>query len=274
MIDPHKKARDADRDAAVEVVEAAFADGQISRPDYDLRVDRLLAAQTVGEVQMLVQDLRRDEGEEVTEAVEEVTEDLNPREAVGSPQVNTKAIKVVVAVVGAVFALGLVVPLVVLARVGSEQGVSTGPVGLGETVDLTTASGYKRLVQEVEDKTGSATVFSATIYPGYAVIEVPVDADSQRSYGWYFNGDWDEWTGKGTADEERFELDRISGRTVAALVDEVRGTIEDPSASYVLVNSPGRDDGVCLSAYASNDYSETAYLDARCDGTVVFRYPS
>ncbi len=84
MIDPQKKARDDDRDAAIEVVEAAFADGQISRPDYDLRVDRLLRAATVGELQMLVRDLRRPEGEEVTEAVEQVTEDVAPERFRGS----------------------------------------------------------------------------------------------------------------------------------------------------------------------------------------------
>ena len=274
MIDPQKKARDDDRDAAIEVVEAAFADGQISRPDYDLRVDRLLRAATVGELQMLVQDLRRPEGEEVTEAVEQVTEDVaEPALRVGLPRVNVSAVKVVLAVVVAVFALGLIVPLVLVARVDSQEGMSTGTVVRGETIDLTTAKGYDRLVREVEAKTGSTTVFGATIYPGYAVIEVPVDADSQRSFGYYYDGDWQDWTGRGKATEDRFDLSRIDGRTVAALVRKVRTKIEDPT-TYVLVNSRGGDEGVCLSAYATNDFTETAYIDARCNGKVVFEYVS
>ena len=274
MIDPQKKARDVDRDAAIEVVEAAFADGQISRPDYDLRVDRLLRAVTVGELQMLVQDLRRPEGEQVTEAVEQVTDDVaTPAFGVGPPRLNTSAIKVVLAVVVAVFALGLIVPLVLVARVDTQEAVGNGPIALGEKVDLTTAKGYDRLVQEVEEKTGSTMVFGATIYAEYAVMDVPVDADSQRSFGYYYDGDWQDWGGKGKATEERFDLSRIDGSTVAALVRKVRAKIEDPT-TYVIVNSQGRDEGVCFSAYATNDFTETAYIDARCDGEVVFTYVS
>ena len=274
MIDPQKKARDDDRDAAIEVVEAAFADGQISRPDYDLRVDRLLRAATVGELQMLVQDLRRPEGEEVTEAVEQVTEDVaEPVVRGGPPRVNASAVKVILAVVVAVFALGLIVTLVLVAGVDTQKAVTTGQVAPGEKVDLTTAKGYDRLVREVEAKTGSTTVFGATIYAEYAVVEVPVDADSQRSLGYYYDGGWQDWTGKGKATEERFDLSRIDGRTVAALVRRVRTKIEDPT-TYVIVNSQGRDEGVCLSAYATNDFTETAYIDARCNGDVVFTYVS
>ena len=54
----------------------------------------------------------------------------------------------------------------------------------------------------------------------------------------------------------------------------MRERVEDPTSSYVIVNSQGRDEGVCLSAYATNDFSETAYLDARCNGKVVFSYAS
>ena len=274
MIDPQKKARDGDRDAAIEVVEAAFADGQISRPDYDLRVDRLLRAVTVGELQMLVQDLRRPEGEQVTEAVEQVTDDVaSPTSRLGAPRVNVRAVKLLVAVVVAVFALGLIVPLVLVARVDTQKAVDTGQVAQGEKVNLTTARGYDRLVREVEAKTGSTTVFGATIYPGYAVIEVPVDADSQRSFGYYYDGDWQDWTGKGKATEERFDLSRIDGSTLASLVRKVSRKVEDPT-TYVIVNSPGRDEGVCFSAYATNEFTETAYIDARCNGEVVFTYVS
>ena len=58
------------------------------------------------------------------------------------------------------------------------------------------------------------------------------------------------------------------------MIEDARGLVEDPTSSYVIVNSLGREEGVCLSAYASNEYNETAYLDARCDGTVVRTYVS
>lgn len=274
VIDPQKKARDADRDAAIEVVEAAYADGQISRPDYDLRVDRLLRATTVGELQMLIQDLRLPEGEHVTEAVEVVTALDEESPSASRPGPNLSAAKIVLVSAAAVLALGLVVPLVLVSRVDSTGHVASGSAEVGSTVDLTSGKGFTRLVREVEAKTGSSTVFNAVIYPSYAVVEVPEDAKSQRSFGWYYNGEWDEWTGTGTAEEERFELDQINGRTLAALVKEARGLVDKPTTSYVIVNALGRDQGVCMSVYAGNDHAETAYLDARCDGTVVRTYVS
>ena len=105
VIDPQKKARDADRDAAIEVVEAAYADGQISRPDYDLRVDRLLRATTFGELQMLIQDLRLPEGEHVTEAVEVVTALDEESPSASRPGPNLSAAKIVLVSAAAVLAL-------------------------------------------------------------------------------------------------------------------------------------------------------------------------
>ena len=274
VIDPQKKARDADRDAAIEVVEAAHADGQISRPDYDLRVDRLLRATTVGELQMLIQDLRLPEGEEVTEAVEVATAVDEASPPAARPRPNLSSAKIVLFAAAAVLALGLAIPLVLVSSGVSNEHVASGSAEAGSTVDLTSGRGFTRLVREVEAKTGSSTVFNAVIYPTYAVVEVPEDAQSQRSFGWYYNGEWDEWTGKGTAEEERFELDQINGRTLAALVKEARGLVDKPTTSYVIVNALGRDHGVCMSVYAGNEHAETAYLDARCDGTVVRTYVS
>ncbi len=53
-----KRARDSDRDAAIEVVEAAWADGQIVEADRDKRVEELLRAQTMAEIRTYTQDLQ------------------------------------------------------------------------------------------------------------------------------------------------------------------------------------------------------------------------
>ncbi|WP_395692229.1 DUF1707 domain-containing protein [Nocardioides sp.] len=58
MSTPDQRARDKDRDAAIEVVEAAWSDGRIVEADRDKRIEELRRAQTLGEVQMLVHDLQ------------------------------------------------------------------------------------------------------------------------------------------------------------------------------------------------------------------------
>ncbi len=180
---------------------------------------------------------------------------------------------VVAAVVVAVLA---VIPLVIFASVdgGESFQSSEGVEVAGEELDLTSAEGYDALVAAVEAKTGSTTVFDVTVYPGYAVVTVPVDRDSQRSFGYYFDGTWQEWTGSGTSDEERFDLRDLDGATVASVVKKARRQVEAPDSYYYLVNPFGREESVCVSAYATNEFDETAYLDATCDGEVVRTYRS
>ena len=282
MVDPHKKARDADRDAAIEVVEGAFADGQITSADRDLRVERLLQAGTVGEVQVMVRDLQppvsRLAEMSVEERAERASRNLAPQPPAPRPPAvaGRKMVGVVAVVFGVFTVVGVAVPLVMLGSVDSIQSSGTdGAIsGSERELELLTAEGYDELVAAVEDRTGSRTVFGATIYPGYAVVDVPVDGRSKRSAGYHYDGDWRDWAGSGTADVERFELDRVDGATVERLVNKVEKLVDDPSASYVLVNARGREQGVCLSAYTTNEYDETAYLDARCNGRVVRTYVS
>jgi len=265
VIDPFKKAKDADRSAAIRAVEAAKAGGQISQPDADLRVERLRQAQTMGEIESVTRDLR----------VQSMPAAGAPRPAsTRMPTSSRVAVGVVVAVVLFVVLGGIgLASLLFISRVGGESQVASGGAEQVAVENLTTASGYDAFVSEVQAKTGSTEVFDATIYPRYAVLDVPVDGSGQRSYGWYYDGRWDKWTGRGTASEERFDLADLDGDVVAATLKKARRLVGDVETAYVLVNAGGREEGVCLSAYATGKDGETGYVDATCDGKLVFSYP-
>ena len=51
------RAKDADRDRCVELIEAAYVDGQINDADRELRVGRALSAETLDELATLTRDL-------------------------------------------------------------------------------------------------------------------------------------------------------------------------------------------------------------------------
>jgi hypothetical protein len=282
VIDPFKKARDADRDAAIEVVEAAYADGQLSKPDSELRVERLLQARTMGEIQAITRDIRSPET--LSSAAPSRPTDLlgSTRDVMPAAQMERRPEEGSRTAVGVIVAVLIFVVLVVVGVAGAVfvTGVSDSTLVTGEAQseavlgDLTSASGYDHFVAALTDKTGSSVVFNATIYPGYAVVEVPVDDSSQRAFGWYYDGTWQEWTGSGTAEEQRLDLADLDGDVVAGTLKKVARRIDDPDATYVLVNPAGREQGVCLSAYANNELDETAYVNATCDGEIVFRYSS
>lgn len=279
MTDPFRKAKDADRDAALEVVDAAYAGGLITQADSELRVQRLQQARTMAEILTLTRDLPSPSAVSIAQPAPATDLTGSVREATPTARLQTRPEQAGRGLVGVLVAAVL---FVVLAGVGvtgalfadevTDSGVETGVADRRVLVDLTSARGFEGFVAEVADKTGSTVVFGATVYPGYAVVEVPVGEKGRRSYGWYYDGDWRKSTGRGTTEGERFDLADLDGRVVAATVRKAQRRVEDADSTYVLVNPSAREDDVCLSGYATRD-DQTAYVDATCTGDVVLSYP-
>src|SRR5689334_3012862 len=126
---------------------------------------------------------------------------------------------------------------VVIASVASDGG----PFGDSE-VQVLTEDGMSDFIDAVEEKTGRTEAFSATIYPTYAVVRVPVDDSSQRYIGYYWDGgDLEEWAGKGTSTDERFDLLDVETSVVLPLVKRAKSRIEDPNTWYVIVDHSNTD---------------------------------
>lgn len=52
------RARDADRNLAIELIDAAYSDGQLSTSEREERCDRVMTAETLGELRVLTRDLQ------------------------------------------------------------------------------------------------------------------------------------------------------------------------------------------------------------------------
>ena len=100
--------------------------------------------------------------------------------------------------------------------------------------------GFADLVAALEEETGSSTVFEAVLYPGYAVVNVPVDATSARSHSFYWDGELDESGSKSTTTYERFDLADIDPTVVVSVVDQARAKVEDPQTWYSIIRAPSR----------------------------------
>ena len=137
--DPSSRARDKDRDDAVELVEAAFSDGQLSAPDRDLRVERLRQADTLGDIDGYVRDLQgRDKPARVARPAPS-TRVRPPRAGSGS----CLKTAVLVAFVLVVAAIGLVTGVVSLVRdLTSGFGGSEGDHGSTRVVSVVVHEEY------------------------------------------------------------------------------------------------------------------------------------
>lgn len=276
------QARDRDRDAAIKVVQAAWANGRIVQADRDHRIESLRHAETLAEVKMLVHDLQLPEQPVVVPA---------PADLYGSPASTTP-----VAATGAVPAraartgclIGVVIVIVAIGGLGAglfavvrEVGdvVDSGTTGTPALplpgaepvagVNVLSVGGYADLVDAVEQATGSTQAFDAVLYPAYAVVSLPVDRSSQREERWYWDGELEALGSRSTSSYERFDLASVDARVVVRLVKRVRRHVEGPTTWYAIVRHPDPDLGASLWVYASNEFNETAYLAARPDGTVV-----
>lgn len=263
-----KRARDKDRDAAIEVVEAAWADGQIVEADRDRRVQELLSAQTIAEIEMLIHDLQLPAGIYPTPP--------QAPAAGGAPKAKVPTSLPLVALLVVVAVLGVAVAGVVAAVVavtGSPEPETVGasdPVPIS-TVDLFSPGGYGDLVADVASERGSTEVFEAVLYPGYAVLYLPADATSSRYELWYWDGRLDDLDSRNTlTGGERLDLADVDPAVVVRLIRKVKRLVDEPVSWYAIVRAPDPANGAAITTYASNEYSESEYASATLEGRIVF----
>jgi hypothetical protein len=164
---------------------------------------------------------------------------------------------------------------------GAAVGVYYGlrAAGIFGAPDALSADGLDGLREDVADRSGDTEVFGATIYPKYAVVEVPVDDRSQRSESLRWDGGLSDFgVTKGTADSERIDLADVDAAVVTEVVETVKTLVDDPDTWYVIIEGASTngaipdEDGTTLTAHASNDFSESAYVAVDLDGKEIRRY--
>lgn len=274
-----EQARESDRNAAIEVVEAAFAVGEIIEADRDKRIEQLQLAQTLDEIRMLTHDIQSSAPESSLPLAQPAdpppyvpygpSATVDTSVATPAPKVSRSVVLVPLAIV-LVVAIALVGGLVALiANSTGEDG--SGPLGIGEAeADVLSVDGYQDLLDAIRDETGGTTAFSAVLYPTYAVVELPVDASTQREGYWYWDGsDLTDNDSKSTSTFPRTDLAQLDPAVIVDLVEQVRTMVEEPTTWYVIVRAPD-DDRAVVWAYATNEYGESEYLGARRDGTITY----
>lgn len=253
------RARDADRESAIGVVAAAFADGQLDRNEHDVRVSRLQQARTFAELDAELVDLQRP-GQSAWRA---------PAAAPSRPANGKKV--ALVAGVGAVLVAGLVLPGLLaddpefLPQVAPQAADDPEPIRNPMTPD-----GWADFLTALKEKTGDTVVFEAYPRSEYVTVDVPVATAGERSIRHTWNGEWDEGSA-GTNRHSRKDLARIDPTTFAAAMAHVSRQVEEPEDQDIMVfgNVDGHYSKACYAASASNRFGETEMVYFRCDGKPI-----
>lgn len=291
-----------DRSAAISLVDNALSSGRIVQADRDMRVEQIKGASTKQDLDLVVRDLQNPAVLAAAAAAPTVTVGGTP--AAGqqpwplvnygpgqgqSAEISTlvgSAGKKVGGVIAVVVLLAVIVPIagVIIGLVSAKD--TFDDIQFGEPVNETTylpgqepgdngvnvhtLAGYDELLAAVEEELGSTEVFSATLYPRYAVLSVPEQPTGKR-YRSYF---WDGRTlvandSKSTSTDPRLDLASVDAGVMINLLENVRGRVEDPTSWYVSIDSIATD-GPRMSVYASNEYSEGAYIVATLQGEITY----
>jgi len=140
-----------------------------------------------------------------------------------------------------------------------------------------TDTGFDALVAALDDERGSTLARRAVIYPDYASVTAPYLPDhpgDERELSYYWDGELAE-PSKGTSDEETFDLADVDSAVLDGLCPQVERLVEDPTTCYLIIEKPAADDETpaWISAYASNEFNQTAWIGFGLDGTVVEEHP-
>ncbi|GAA1925916.1 DUF1707 SHOCT-like domain-containing protein [Nocardioides hwasunensis] len=276
MAGPDMRARDSDRNEAIEVIETAWSDGQLAREEYDARTTKALTATTLGDLERLVRDLQEPGKKRVRASLTRLAE-VRGRPAPTQTQVAmaeglagfARRFGTGVLVI-AVTAFAVLVALPWLLRGSADPAEGTQS---SAPVDLLTADGFRTFVEAVDDKTGSTLVFDAFVgSESYGAATVPADATSDRYVRWTWR-DAGFVDGESTGRDEgaiRFDLSRIDADAVPGLVEQAGDLVDEPD-TFTLTISPDPYDleRQCYRVMAGNRFSEYATITASCSGRVL-----
>lgn len=228
------RAKDADRERYVEVIETAYVDGQLGEQDRELRISRALTAETLDELDGLTRDLQNQPAPVVVRPtpspVVVQSPPVPPPEPVAWPVPPKRGAppKIVGSVVAGVFALSA------FAFVSSSQDAvqplfPSEDYSQLEWIDDTSVpeGGYelaapdvRRLVRRYGAKFSTSEAVAVTLFPYQARVQVPVGASGQDSGVWTWDGTWRS-VSRGQGDEPPTGVVDLSTLDVEALFRNV-----------------------------------------------------
>lgn len=268
------RARDADRDRFVELIETAYVDGQLGAEDRELRVSRALSAETLDELRSLTRDLQVPAGTVLPEVASSKQSRLTVQ---------------LVAFVALVVLLGVgAVSLAVTTVTGetdsaTSSGVAVEVESAQPEPEAATSAPFRMEAAQVraflrayEEQFGTLEVHEAGFYPARVGVQVPVRGSRPRFERWSYDGGWRQDTEASAVPRPGpvLDLGELGVRRLFANIASARKTlqVERGELSHVLVHT--RTDGQpTVTVYVANSFGESGYLSTTMSGRVIRAYP-
>ncbi len=281
------RARDDDRNRAVEQIDAAYADGQITLEEHDARCATALRARTLSELNTIVNDLQTTTGGISGPAVIERNEgigDLLGRIDWAAPLrlLRGGLVLLAVVVVGALVIGGWA--LTQLAGSASTGDFfDSGSFGSDDAEAAydgpgpQTPEGFARMLDDLDADAESTVVSSAVIYPEYAVLNVVSPDDPRLTSSYYYGeGELRDSTGETSLkpDAPVLDLREVNIERAQEWMEEAPKRLDLPDANEAWLNiSSFLTEEMRVMVYVSNKYNDAAYLVTTASGRLTYESP-
>ncbi|RYC07207.1 DUF1707 SHOCT-like domain-containing protein [Nocardioides zhouii] len=203
------RAKDADRDRYVDILESAYVDGQLGEQDRELRVGRALTAETLDELDALIRDLqnqpspvvvRRTPGPVIIQAeraaLQQPAAPPEPMRWPAPPRTGMPP-----RLVGFVVAGVLGLSVLALAPSSQDDFEPLYPQQdysqLEEVPDISSAGGYeladadvRRFLRRYQGKFDTTDAYEVTFFDIRVEVHVPVGGSQPRFEVWSWDGGW------------------------------------------------------------------------------------
>ena len=280
------RARDADRDRYVDIIESAYVDGQLGDEDRELRVSRALTAETLDELDALTRDLQNRPPPVVVAPPRPVPA---PAPAPASaparttpwpvpPKDRTPA-RVIGFVVAAIFAFA-VFSMASADPPPEELDYATVPSDWGGSASVSsyrlTAAGVRTFLRRYEAKFDTMDAYEVRFFPDRVVAHVPVSGSSPRFQQWAWDGIWRrdgqaQPVGASTGPVDLRALD------AGALLDSIDVAtsglgVSDAEVQRVVVREASDGQGL-VGIHVRNGSTDSALLETTLQGSRVRAVP-
>jgi hypothetical protein len=268
------RARDADRDRYVDVIEAAYVDGQLGEQDRELRVSRALVAETLAELEGLTRDLQN----RPVPASPRTPTPAAPAPARPALRPGISAGKVLGTAAAALAGLGIVAVLAAgqSAQQPSEYSVPTPRVMTSSTGFTMKAASVRELVGSYEARFGSLEAYEVTFFPHRVVVQVPLPGPSPRFEVWSWDGTWTKDADQAALVEPHARVD-LGDLDAGRLVDNIRTAkgalrVEQGRLGRAVLSRSG-DDPAVVTIRITNQFNEVGSMTTTPSGEILGRAP-
>lgn len=272
------RAKDEDRDRFVELIEAAYVDGQIGTEDRELRITRALSAETLDELGALTRDLQLPAGYVAPVAT---TSPAQPHRVAGMLLALGAVVILIVAGLAALLLFSADVDTATSRDVTVEAPAAPEPAVEESTAPpaasfAMTPGGVRTFVRAYERRFGTLDTVEAVFYPTRVSVSVQVRGSRARYEQWSWEGAWTR-TAKAAADPSAGRPVDLGDLDVGRLFDNIvtaRKTlnVQRGKLTHVIVQE-SFDGTPNANIYIGNSFNESGYLMTSPSGDVIRRFP-